>query len=108
MAAMKALLMALTCLSLLAVPLFVTGCNDAHAAAGFSQPPTGKSCTVQFRRDALGAASQPISPTTDRISGIDTSASGTLKMASEEWVVLSSTTGKDLWIPKSAVLLISF
>lgn len=104
---MKSLLFALGSLSLLAVPLFVTGCNDAQAASEASSPPLGRSCTVQFRRDALGAAAAlPVPPTTDSINGSETSISGTLRMATEEWVVVH--TGKEIWIPKSVVLLIKY
>jgi hypothetical protein len=92
---------------LLVVSLFVTGCNDAQAASNSAQPPMGRSCTVQFRRDALGAAANlPMPPTTDNINGSVISISGTLSMATEEWVVLQ--TGKEIWIPKSVVLLIKY
>jgi hypothetical protein len=104
---MKSLLMALACLSLLSIPLFVTGCNDAQAALGGMSPPP-KPCTIQFRRDALGAAaSLPISPLTDSLNGGETSISGTLKMVNDDWVVLDRG-GKDIWVSRSVVLLIKY
>ena len=66
----------------------------------------GKPCTIQFRRDALGAgASLPISPMTGGINGADTSIAGTLKRATAEWVVVEKS-GDDISIPKSVILLI--
>ena len=66
----------------------------------------GKPCTIQFRRDALGAgASLPISPMTGSMNGADTSVAGTLKRATPEWIVIEKS-GDELWIPRSVILLI--
>lgn len=91
---------------ILVLALFVsvvfTGCDRAEAPA----LETGKDCTVQFRRDALGAAANlPVSPTTHSINGAETCVMGTLKRATAEWVVLERN-GKEIWIPKSVILLI--
>ena len=91
----------------LAGALLATGCDRAQAA-GFSNPPNGRQCTVQFRRDALGAAANlPISPLTDGINGADTTVAGILKHTSDEWVILDRG-GKEIWIPKSVILLMHF
>ena len=67
---------------------------------------SGKPCTIQFRRDALGAgASLPISPMIGGINGAETSTAGTLKRATAEWVVIERS-GDEIWIPKSVILLI--
>jgi hypothetical protein len=89
-----------------AAALFVTGCDKA-TAAGFSSPPVGKACTIQFRRDTLGAAGLPVSPMTGNINGAETAISGTLKSTSGEWVVLDCG-GKEVWVSKTVILLIKF
>lgn len=66
----------------------------------------GKFCTIQFRRDALGAAaSTPVPPTTDSFNGADTNVQGKLKRTTKEWVVIEHGAG-EMWIPKSVILLI--
>ena len=80
------------------------GCDRAETA-GLT---IGKPCTVQFRRDALGAAAaNPISPLTNGINGADTSIAGTLKRVTAEWIVIGQHGTIDVWIPRSAVLLIA-
>src|SRR5262245_53890244 len=95
---MKTLLTTIACLAAFAATLLLTGCDSAPAA-GSSSRPIGKTCTVQFRRDALGAAaSLPVPPMTGSINGADTAISGTLKSTSDDWVVLDSG-GKEIWVP---------
>lgn len=104
---MKILLTTLACLTALAAMLSFTGCDRA-TAADFGNPPLGKQCTIQFRRDALGAAaSLPVSPLTGNINGADTTISGTLKSTRGEWIVLDRG-GQEIWVSKAAVLLIQF
>ena len=104
---MKSFLTILAGMTALAIMLMSTGC-DSSVLADSSSPPAGKSCTIQFRRDALGAAaSLPISPMTGNINGAETTISGALKSTSGEWVILNRA-GKDVWIPKSVILLIEF
>jgi hypothetical protein len=87
--------------------LLFTGCDGA-TPAGSSSPPVGRSCSISFRRDALGSgASGPFSPLTGNINGADVAISGTLKSASGEWVVLE-TKGGEIWVLKAAILLIQF
>jgi hypothetical protein len=103
---MKTLLTTLACLAALAAALLITGCERAIAAG--SSPPTGKRCTIQFRRDALGAAaSLPVGPMTGNINGAETAISGTLKTTSGEWVVLD-LSGREIWVSKTVILLIQF
>lgn len=70
--------------------------------------PLGERCTVQFRRDALGAgASAPISPVTHSINGADVAISGELIRADADWLVVRNE-GKERWIARRAVLLVEF
>ena len=84
-------LMILVCPLLAAATLALinTGCNSAGASS--TGPQRGVQCTVQFRRDALGAAaSLPISPMTGGINGADTALSGKLIGTTDEWIILES------------------
>ena len=70
----------------------------------------GKTCTIQFRRDALGSgASLPVPPTTNSMNGADVSLDGTFVRATAEWVVIETKGSKkerEVWIPKGVILLI--
>jgi hypothetical protein len=104
---MTKLNIALLSLVLAASSVLVTGCQPA-AAADSSKGSTARTCTIQFRRDALGAAaSLPIPPTTGNINGASTCVSGTFKSSSGEWVVIGQG-GSETWVPKSVILLIQF
>ncbi len=95
---MKSFILALALLG----SVVFTGCGKQDVPA----LQVGKACTIQFRRDALGAASHnPVPPTTNNMNGADTSIDGTLKRATAEWVVIDRK-GRELWIPKSVILLI--
>jgi hypothetical protein len=103
---MKAISPTFACMAALATALLLSGCSGD--SSGSVNPPVGKTCKIQFRRDALGtAATLPVSPLTDSLNGGETSISGTLKSTSEDWLVLDRG-GKETWIPKSVVLLIEF
>lgn len=66
----------------------------------------GKTVTVQFNRNDLGGAADiPVSPTTDRINGAETSISGMLKDVTEE-AILVKHVSKMFWIPKDSILLL--
>jgi gas vesicle protein len=92
------------------VALMLATPKETKAAfGGETSPPIGKSCSIQFRRDALGAAaSLPIAPTTGSFNGAETSLAGKLKMVSSDWIVLDNQHGNDVWIPRVCVLLIQF
>ena len=84
----------ITCLCFTAV-LLLAGCAT-------------RPCVVQFRGDALGlSANIPMQPMIDNMNGAVTSISGTLKRRSVNWVVIDHN-GKEVWIPKTAILLIRF
>jgi len=104
---MKALHTTLACVGMLSATLLLTGC-DHPTAADHPSPPVGKSCSIQFRRDALGSgASGPSSPLAGNINGADVAISGTLKSSNGEWVVLD-VQGRETWVPKAVILLIQF
>lgn len=68
----------------------------------------GERCTVQLRRDYLGAeTSLPIPPTTDVYNGAQVSVEGQLLEVGHYGVTLRSD-GRDLWIPMEAILLVDF
>ena len=102
---MKTLLSILACVAAIAVTVSFTGCGRAIGAESSG---AGKPCTVQFRRDALGAAaSLPISPTTGSINGAETAISGRYVGTREDWVIVSRGE-HEVWIPRSVILLIEF
>lgn len=73
-----------------------------------ANPPLGKNVTVQFRRDALGAAaSSPVPPFSGMHNGAETSVSGKLKNVTPEWIVLDRN-GSETWVPKTAILLLHY
>lgn len=83
-----------------------SGCMPPPSMPRYAIPPIGATCKIQLRRDALGAgASGPIPPRTDVFNGAETSLSGKLQQFTTEWIVLD-VSGKELWIPKTVVLLI--
>ena len=95
----------LACVFALTVTLLVLP-GHALASTGANAPVVGANCTIQFRRDALGAASSgPVPPLTDNHNGADTCLAGKLKSLNSEWVVIEHGT-EDLWIARSVVLLI--
>jgi len=100
---MKSLLITLVCITATVATVSLTGCDRAIAAES-----SGKPCTVQFRRDALGAAaSLPVPPMTAQINGADTSISCTYKSTRDDWVIVNHA-GKEVRVPKSVILLIEF
>ena len=97
-------------LAVLAVLFFSSDSMKDILGMGARSPYTGRTCTVQFRRgDALGGAgSLPVSPLTSNINGADTAISGKIRRVTEEWIVMDRANGTEIWIPKSAVLLVQF
>ena len=70
------------------------------------KPSVGAYCEVQFRRDALGAASDhPISPHTGSTAGVHVSVGGTFVRMDRDWFVIYAIDS-ELWIPRSAVLYV--
>jgi len=87
----------------LLMSVLFAGCADRDT---FLSGQVGKTCKVQFKRNALGGgASLPVPPTTDSINGADVSLSGTLQTVESSGIVISSGE-KKFWIPRDAILLI--
>jgi hypothetical protein len=52
--------------------MIMAGCGGAPPKTADGHPPLGEYCTVQFRRDALGAGSNlPVPPTTGSINNAE-------------------------------------
>jgi hypothetical protein len=88
--------------------LAVTGCggDDPPLPDPMLSGRVGDNCTVYLRRDALGMAAPSPSPAlTGNHNGADTALSGKLVRVNAEWVVIA-TAGRELTIPKSAILVI--
>src|SRR4051812_13792084 len=107
---MRPKLIAGACVLVLLLVLLVT-CHKSPPPKpdmGSMTPPIGKNCTVQFRRDALGAAApNPVPPLTGMHNGAETAVAGKLKYVTAEWIVLDRS-GAELWIPKRVVLALQF
>jgi hypothetical protein len=74
----------------------------------------GYGCTVQFRRDALGAAAtNAIPPTTNSMNGAEVSFGGKLINVTGDWLVIERLTGApnqtvETWVPFHSVLLLEW
>ncbi len=91
--------------------LGMTGCESKtpsdQSSTNRTYPKAGAYCTVQFRRDALGAsANLPISPTTGSINGARVCITGKFSKMNEDWVILTEGDSGEIWIPRSVILLI--
>ncbi|MDG1491581.1 MAG: hypothetical protein P8R43_06785 [Planctomycetota bacterium] len=85
----------------LAGVLALTSCSTS------SSPDVGEFVTVQFRRDALGAAhTLPIDPTTHVFNGASTNLQGELVSLDADWVVVREGDNTH-WIARPTVLLLS-
>lgn len=51
--------------------------------------------------------SLPVSPMTQSINGAETVVVGTIQSASRDWIVLQGAGPDQIWVPKSAILLIT-
>ena len=98
----------------LALPFVLGACNiEAGNAASTSHRKLlkdryGERCTVQLRRDALGAGSElPVPPTTSSINGADVTVVGELLTYDTDGLLLGTPEGQ-LWVPAQSVLLVSF
>ena len=78
----------------------------------------GTDCIIQFRRDALGGSTSPISPKTTSLNGTDVCVNGKLIAVNSEAIHLEYDNNqfiingvpqlKRLWIPKSSILFIEY
>lgn len=71
----------------------------------------GQVIEIQFRRNALGAASDlPISPDTGQINGAATSIVGRLQSVSDSEIVIMRSRGNQAahpyWIPREVILFV--
>jgi len=107
---MKTFVLAVGMVLAVAGMLLTAGCEQRAEAA-----PTGgrlaqmhnKTCTVQFRRDALGAARDlPVSPMTGGINGATVAVVGKLRSFDEEWLAVDTEKDGVVFIPKEVVLLV--
>lgn len=79
--------------------------SGVQKSTATSLPDQGTHCTVQFRRDDLGASRElPVAPTTSSINGAEVSVSGRFVRGDEEWIVLTNAN-QELWIPRPVILL---
>jgi hypothetical protein len=88
--------------------------DSATQATAALRSKVGYLCTVQFRRDALGAAGNPVPPTTGTFNGAETQLSGLLKDIKGDYLVLEVPRQGDpknaveYWIPRHSVLLLEW
>ena len=97
----------LVCVGLLGL---AGGCSSSPSNEDWLlKPRIGKGCTVQFRRDALGAAADiPVSPTTGEINGASVTVAGTLSQVSDRWVVIRDHKGGEFVVARESVLMLEF
>ncbi|MHC4293161.1 MAG: hypothetical protein ACYSTX_02615 [Planctomycetota bacterium] len=91
--------------------LVLVGCEnkkpDTPSATSQISLEKGAICTVQFRRDALGAGSElPVPPMMGVINGAEVNFSGIFSHMNEDWVVLIDSNKSEIWIPRNVILLI--
>ena len=80
--------------------------DDAFGQHSSLNALVGRSCRVQFRRDALGmAVGAPLSPTSEGVGGRPAHLDGTVRAVSESWITLTRG-GVTYNIPHAAILLI--
>lgn len=81
------------------------GRSGSQGAAGI-KPEVGSACTVQLRRDALGASTGLIPPDTESVGGATVSVRGKFSRMDDNWVVLAASDKDEIWIPRGMILLI--
>jgi hypothetical protein len=89
--------------------LMLSGCGGS---GGTKSPAAlvakiGKPCEVQFRRNALGAAGQPIPPATGAYNGADVTVAGKLSRVTDDWIAITGA-GREYWIPRENILMLGF
>lgn len=99
-----------------AAVLLLTGCGERTSKESSLTKWEGREVTVQFRRDLLGAAGSPVSPTATWVNNAMVSLKGTLVEASPDGVFLDSHYKLNVddaeaqqsifWIPKVSILMV--
>ena len=98
--------MRLTTTCLLGV-LLIAGCADSSHESTPIEGQIGQNCTIYFRRDVLGMASDsPSSISTMEYNGAEVVQVGKLVTVTPNWIVINRN-GSDLHIPQSSILMIS-
>src|SRR5438874_708324 len=93
--------------SLVFMGLFILpGCGGAltSGADPMLSGHVGGMCTVQFQRNALGAAGNPISPTTGNFNGSEVQITGKLLRVNSGWICLGIDQA-EYFIPKEVILM---
>jgi hypothetical protein len=81
--------------------LVVCGC----ASGSTMSPPIGSTCSVHFRRDSLGVASEsPIPISTGTHNGAEIILSGEIVKMDDEWLVLKVAGKTETWVPQNVIL----
>lgn len=97
-------------LLLLALSLIVS-CAPPSAPISYHDnpiegPAPGTVVSLQFRRDALGAAANlPVPPTSDSHNGAPVSIQGKLVTITDDWIGLDRDSRRH-WIPRETVLML--
>jgi hypothetical protein len=91
------------------VALTLSGCGgrESPKSPAALVAKIGKACEVQFRRNALGAAGQPIPPATGAYNGADVTVGGKLSRVTDDWIVIIGG-GREYWIPRENILMLGF
>ena len=90
---------------LAAAPPLAGGCDVQRPGTILAGRP-GDSCTVYFRRDALGvAADVPSGPTTGNQNGADVALSGEIVRQNDHWLVLKQDK-REFSIPVDSILML--
>jgi hypothetical protein len=97
---------------------FLAGCGSDDIAAESTRAlrsKVGYYCTVQFRRDALGAAAASgIPPTTGSMNGASVELTGLLKDVKGDYLVIETprpgdpTKKNEYWVPRHSILLLEW
>ena len=101
---------------LLFLPLFLLGCEQPQSPSSSLEDWEGKTVTVFFDRNSLGASGSPIGPNTTWLNNTKVSLNGILLSVAEDGIVLDSqykinSGDADLresffWIPTESILTI--
>jgi hypothetical protein len=109
----------LCCLRLILLLLtFLAGCGSddrTDESTRALRSKVGYYCTVQFRRDALGAAaSNAIPATTGVMNGAEVQLTGLLKDVKGDYLVIETpapgdpTKKNEYWVPRHSILLLEW
>jgi len=75
----------------------------ARKAREIMAPTAGSQCTVLYRKEALGAIINRLTPV--QIEGAFNDVQGKFVKLNDDWIVLIAANGQQLWVPRDHVLL---